>query len=682
MNKNIFGKIMMLIAPMFFVACTSYSGFELPAIISDGMVIQQNSNITFWGKAMPGTHVALHTDWDMSVTTTAQLDSTWELTFATRASDGMKHKLTFVLADTTVVLDDVLVGEVWLAAGQSNMEMPMEGWGNDTVADAKKFIETSEDDMLRYFTVERRIQFNEGGDIRGRWTKANPNTTPTMGAVAYLYGRIMRDSLNVPIGIVNASWGGTPIESWMSSSSLKDDPDFSSQVESFSTIAEELRQYKEWLKVLPSVDVEMRYDKNVDPLELINIDDEFAVLSSENFEAWDDITLPIYWESLPLFGEFDGVVWFAKEVQIPRSWLGKKMTLNLGPIDDRDVTFINGMCVGRHDKDGDYTKFRSYEVPSQYVKKSVVNIVVRVTDTKGYGGFSAKRHEMSLSTPEGDKISLAGDWKYRVSAELMDGNLYLFNMQKNQFNSRPRATKSLNQMSPTSIYNGMIEPLRRLSYAGFLWYQGETNVDRDDALQYERLLKKFLTSIRESFNAPDMPIYVMQIAPWEYTGCDETPGGKVRIAQYKVVKSMSNCMLIPTLDLGSSTNIHPCDKWSLAMRIARVALNNQYGFTHTAMGPMVRSASAVGPLVIMTFDNAKYLVYDSLKPNLFEVADESMEFFPADVVVRDNELTLFSHLVSSPVVVRYAVKNCVEPTLYNELGCPAPSFEERVSEKQ
>lgn len=678
MKRNIIKRLHLLLLPLLAVACTSRSEFSLPNLISDGMIIQQNSNITFWGNAMPGSRITLHTDWDMAVSTTAKMDSTWELTFASRSADGVKHKLTFSLSDTTVVLNDVLIGEVWLAAGQSNMEMPMTGWGNDSVADAKSFVETSEDDMLRYFGVERRFQFKENGNVRGLWVKANPKTTADMGALAYLYARNLRDSLKVPIGIVNASWGGTPIESWMRAEALSDEPDFAVQVKNFDKIAEEMRLYKEWLKILPTVNVERRSDTQKDPLELINIDDEFAILSSGDFETWDNITLPTYWESLPIFGEFDGVVWFAKEVQIPHTWIGKKLTLDLGPVDDRDVTFVNGMCVGRHDKDGEFTTFRSYPIPAQYIKKPTIKIVVRVTDTKGYGGFSAKKHEMSISTPEGDKISLAGEWKYRVSAELMYGNLHIFNMRTNQFDTRPRASVSLSQMSPTAIYNGMIEPLKKMTFAGLLWYQGETNVDREDAKQYERLLSKFLTSTRQMFNNPNLPIYVVQIAPWEYTGCNKTAAGEVRIAQYKATKNMANTCLIPTLDLGSEICIHPSDKWSLAKRISRAVLGYQYGFKHTACGPMLKGASLVGPLVVLSFDNVKLLVHDTQKPNLFEIAGSDMEFFPANVVVSDHELTLFSHLVSDPVAVRYAAKNCVEPTLFNEIGLPIGSFEEQV----
>ena len=444
----------------------------------------------------------------------------------------------------------------------------------------------------------------------------------------------------------------------------------------FETLEEkEQEQYKEWLNMLPTVDVQVNYNTNTDPLELITINDEFMVLSYENFDSWDTINLPQYWESLPIFGEFDGVVWFVKEVQIPRSWLGKKLKLDLGPIDDRDVTFVNSICVGRHDKDSEYSIHRSYDVPAQYIKKTTIKIAVRVTDTHGHGGFAGNKFDMKLSTPDGDKISLAGKWKYKVTAELMDGYLHLFNMQNNQFATRPKPSTSLNQMFPTSLYNGMIEPIKRISFAGMVWYQGESNVEREDHLQYERLLKKFLPCMRETFNKPNMPIYVIQIAPWEYTGNDKLPGGLLRIAQYKATKDEPNTTLIPSIDLGSMTTAHPSKKWTLANRLTKSVLCNQYGFKHIDQVPVIKHAKTMGSLMTITFDNANQLFNDPDKPNLFEIADETMDFFSANVVVNDNEITVFSHLVSEPVVVRYASKNYVEPTLYNEIGLPAPSFE-------
>lgn len=671
-------KVYMLFAPLLFAACTTPSGFELPNIISDGMVIQQNSNITFWGKAFPGTRITMHTDWDMAVSTTAKTDSTWELQFATKTSDTLSHQLKFELSDTIVTLDNVLIGEVWLASGQSNMEMPMEGWGNDSVANAKELIKNSKDKLLRYFNVERRFQFKEEGDIRGRWQEANENTTAKMSATAYLYAKTLRDSLNVPIGIINASWGGTPIESWIDSSTLIKDEDFTEDVKNFKVVAEEMKLYKEWLKMLPKVNVEIKHDDQKDPLEIINIDDEFAILSTGDYETWDTIQLPVYWETLPMFGEFDGVVWFAKQVQIPPSWIGQKLQLNLGPIDDRDVTFVNGMCVGRHDVDGVFTAFRSYEIPPQYVKKTSIKIVVRVTDTKGYGGFSAYKHEMTISNQRGDIIPISGKWNYRVSAELVDGNLYLFNTRNNQFALRPRPSKTLNQMSPTAIYNGMIEPLKKVSLAGVIWYQGETNVDKENHLQYERLLKNFFDCWRKTFNNANLPIYVVQIAPWEYTGCDKIEAGLIRAAQHKATSQTRNTYLIPTLDLGSELTIHPSNKTAVAERLANTALCKQYGYNdNIPLYPTIRKVSIVGPLIVITYDNAKMLMNNAELPNLFEIANESMEFIPANVIVRDNEVSLFSHLISDPVVFRYAIKNCVTPTLFNEYGLPAATVEER-----
>lgn len=661
--------ILILSALMMLAGCSNESHLRLPEIISDGMVLQQNSEVKFWGTALPGSRVRINTDWDLRVSATASLDSIWEVSVVTPRTDGQSHQVEISSSDTTIVINDILFGEVWFANGQSNMEMPLSGWANDTICGAHDVISKANDNLLRMFKVERQTSLSENCEVHGQWEKTTQQTAPQFSAVAYFYARMLRDSLNVPIGVVNASWGGTPCEAWTCSKQLGQERDFGEFIERMPQIKEKQEEYKNYLKNLPSTS-----------LQNLFTDDfgfEYIAESESTFENWSTMELPTAWERTKL-GQFDGVVWFVKKLNIPSSWVGHNLRLNLGAIDDCDMTFVNGIKIGEHILQNDYLTPRLYEIPARYIKGTELTIAVKVIDRGGLGGFTSymiDNNALRLIKSNKEFIDLSGEWLYCVAGEISDSEVVKFDIMANTFPEATRPSEMPEQSMPTTLYNGMISPISRYKISGVIMYQGESNVGR--AQQYLRLMKCYVDCIRNTFGNPSLPIIYTQIAPWTYGGGEgrKAAAANLREAQRRFATENENCYMISTLDLGSRATIHPSHKLEVGERLARAALNKVYGLdTFTAFGPQIKSISESSPLIIISFDNVKELRLLQSDRSCFEVAGDDGEFYSATVFAKGKELSLFSHIVAHPKYVRYAYADYVDAVLFNEVGLPAPSF--------
>lgn len=663
--------IPILISVVTLSACEVKYHLDLAPVFSDGMILKQNSMVVIAGNATPGADIDLYTDWGIKFSAVAQPDSRWTIEMPTPRADMKPHQLVFSMADTTVTIKDIYLGEVWIASGQSNMEMPLSGWPTDSVQYSAETIANAEDSLLRFFTVEKRISLQPETDTPGSWQRSSPATAGQFSATAYFFARMLRDSLQVPVGILSAYWGGTPIEAWIRSECLAEDVDFASRVISPEQAAEELNAHFAWLASLPNIDTRTTPEGD-DPLTSICVGDEYVSQADFRYDDWDEMNLPGYWEADSL-GEFDGVVWFVKTVTIPDAWLNKELTMYLGAIDDRDVTYVNGIQIGTHHAATDYNVPREYTVPASLTNRNQLTIAVRVLDSTGNGGFVGCDGGMRLQRKPKDAIPLDGEWKYRVAGEFYSDKLAIFDLSQNQFASHPRPTMPLTVNTATVLFNGMIYPLAGVPVSGVIWYQGEANVGR--ANQYVRLMHRLADSWHQTFRNDKLPFFYAQIAPWSYSEPDGTSSANLREAQRRAADEIDGAAMISTLDLGSPLTIHPCYKQPVGERLARLALNHVYSYDNVATdGPVLRKAEAAGQLFLLEFDNADGLNIDFDKPNLFEIAGEDGEFYSATALAKDNKVTLFSHAVPKPVAVRYAHKNYVDATLFNGAGYPAASF--------
>lgn len=653
-------------------SCARESRLELPAIISNGMVIQQNSNMTFWGRALPGSFVTIHTDWDLTVKATASPDSIWSVSFPTIAADNKPHQIAISTSDTAVVINDILLGEVWLASGQDNMRMPLAGWTQDSVVNSAQYIAEANDKYLRMFDMDRRISWRKEFDIRGQWNSTTPENAPLFGAAAYFFAKALRDSLNVPVGVINNSVGSTPCEAWVSDEMLKQSVYFGHKVSDLDARANEMDKYTSWLRSLPRINIQNNFDHER-RLAVIDVNDEFVTLAMPQYDSWSEMTLPKFWDD-DVLGDFDGIVWFVKEVIIPDAWVGKSLSLHLGAIDDCDKTYVNGVCVGSHHHTGEYGIQREYKIPARYVKNTVLTIAVRVTDTGGEGGFAGAIDEDGMCVKYGnEKVSIEGAWKFRPAGEFYENSLVLFDPVGDVFASRPTPSLFLTHRSPSAIYYGMVYPISNYSIAGVIWNQGEVNANQ--TTQYRETFPLLIKSFRKTFKSPNLPFYFAQTPSWQYVNCDSTSLAGVREAQRQVAAETPNVAMFSTLDISDSRTPHPSHKDIEGERYARLALHYTYGFKSvTPSGPVLRDVSSQGQFLNLTFDNAEGLRIEPQGYASFEIAGEDEHYFTATSVVHENTISLFSYAVPNPLYVRYGHRNCSVGTVFNSDNLPAESF--------
>lgn len=649
------------------------SNLQLPALFADQMVLQQQSDVAFWGKANPGSKVKVSGGWGAEQTVKANADSTWTLKLPTTTAGG-PHAVTIVNDDSTLTLNNVLLGEVWLASGQSNMEMPLMGWPpNDTIQGSASAIANANYPNIRMFTVVRNVSESPLSDVVGAWQECTPQNAPNFSATAFFFARKLHAELNVPIGIIHSSWGGTPAESWIKGGLLANDPDFAETISGLEAVKPQMKLYADWLKALPVVDVTPKADGS-DPIVGIDLFDQYCTNPLLDDAGWPVMSLPVLIERTEV-GDFDGALWLRKQVAIPAAWEGKALTLDLGPIDDRDVTFFNGAMIGGTQEGGFWQMNRQYTVPADLVKAGNALVAVRVIDNQGGGGVYGSPDQLRLH-PQGNAkqaVSLAGEWKYKVVAEFKQNTFHLIDPQTDQWANRPKLSVSVGPFTASALYNAMIAPLVPYGIKGAIWYQGEANVGR--AEQYIRLMDMLIKNWRDDFGNAQMPFYMAQLAPWNYSDVKGTSSALLRDAQRRTL-AVPHTGMVSTLDIGNVNNIHPCNKLDVGERMARWALANDYGKTDLPFsGPLYTKMEVADGKVILRFSNTDgglQLKTDVL--NQFEVAGDDGVFVPAVTKVDGETIVVSSDKVKAPTHVRYAFSNGAEASLFNGAGLPAPSF--------
>ncbi|MFA6438186.1 MAG: sialate O-acetylesterase [Bacteriovoracaceae bacterium] len=639
------------------------SSLIVAPLFQDNMVLQQKSAVAFWGKGSPGTHISIKASWGKNAFATVLPDSSWMTKLNTPKAGG---PFMVIISDGTSQqeLRNVLTGEVWICSGQSNMDMPVEGW---PVADSTaNGLQQAYYPNIRIFNVPRALAADPQFNCNGRWQECSPKTVGQFSAVGYFFGKKLHQELKVPIGLIQASWGGTPVEAWTSGKHISQHPDYNNFSETFAKGKIENDTYMKWLESRTVVNVEEQRT-NAD-WRLVNLFDSLISRKEYSDSSWKGMNLPTLWESA--IGNYNGVLWFRKQVEIPQTWRNKELVLELGPIDDYDVTFVNSCKVGAIDTGSGWNKKRVYTIPVEITKDSLLTIAVRVIDVIGGGGIYGEQGDVQIHPKNSEEIiSLAGEWKYSISAEFRNNKLYLFDNTTSELENRPAAGIELSSSVPTSLYNGMIAPLIPFSIRGALWYQGETNTGNPEA--YKTLFPLMIKNWREDWKNM-FPFYFVQLAPFQYG--ERTQSQRLREAQLQTLSVPKTGMAV-TLDIGDSADVHPKDKQSVGERLARWALKNDYGKKVTVSGPLYTGSVTSGDTMVLSF---KYS--DGLTMKLhhdrtyFQIAGADSLFQEALVTVKKNKLFVYSADVKNPLAVRYGWGNVVYGTLFNKEGLPAPSF--------
>ncbi len=641
-------KKLLCIKGVFMLCClfalSAKADIKLPSLLSDGMVLQRHAKVPIWGDADPHTSISIQGSWmKEAVRVRSDEHGSWEVKIKTLGAGGPFSIV--IQGKEKITLQDVWIGEVWVCSGQSNMEMPVQGWAGAPILHSEETIQAAHYPDIHFFTVPRKIAVRPQKDCQGVWESCTPETVKEFSATAYFFGKALYQKLKVPIGLIHSSWGGTVAEAWTSRAGLHRLGGFEQALEKLTAMA-------------PHVAAIKAKDKQNQKLWEEQMQEINAAYAKVNFndDTWKKMTLPVHWEEAGHPG-LDGIVWFRKKIDIPASWAGKDLQLDLGPIDDEDITWFNGVRVGGIQQEGFWSKKRAYVVPGKLVKAGDNVIAVRVTDLQGGGGIYGKEDTMRLYPVEKKEekgIRLSGEWRYKIAVV----------RKKTQLINSPN--------TPTVLYNGMIAPVIPYSIRGAIWYQGEANVGR--AVQYAQLFPAMIKDWRNHWAEGEFPFFYVQIAPYPYGG-DGTQSAALREAQ-RLSLRVPNTGMVVTLDIGDTTNIHPANKAEVGRRLSLWALAKVYGKENiTFSGPLFKGMKVKGNKVIVSFTHAdKGLEAKGGKLTYFEVAGADGRFLPAEAAIRGSKVEVYSDKIAHPEAVRYAWKDKAVPHLFNKAGLPASTF--------
>jgi sialate O-acetylesterase len=642
----------------------------MPPLFSDNMVLQRGRASTFWGVGAPGTSVTLAVGASRRpVTTTVRADGSWRLAFQPPAGPG-PHEIRVTAADTVVRIANVLVGEVWLCSGQSNMEMPLSGWPpGSPVAGSDSAITAANQPAMRLFQVTHRLAAMPDPAFGGAWVECTPATAASFGATAFFFGRALHDALGTPVGLIQSTWGGTPVEAWMSREALAAFPEFRDPLRQVTQLDDTLAALNRWLGGHRTLAIDEAVAGR--RWEDVTLGDETYARADFDDRAWRTVGVPGDWEDRGL-GTFDGIAWYRRSVTIPQAWVGHTLTLRLGPIDDMDRTYVNGTLVGGMMGLDHWRTPRVYTVPESLVRGTELGIAVRVVDFMGGGGLWGDGHPVDVFAGDSTAaIPLTGEWRLMPVAEYFAPTLYDYGAPASDFASRPRLPIGLGAGTPTALYNGMLGPLVPFAIRGVTWYQGEENVAR--SASYRRLFSAMIADWRRAFSVPGLPFYYVQIAPFDYG-----PGANsalLREAQLQALRVPNTGMAV-TLDVGDAKDVHPRHKREAGERLAAWALAKTYGRSVPFSGPLYRSMRREPGRIVLEFDAVEggLVLKTGPQGSGFEIAGSDGRFVPAEAQVRGRTLVVSSASIPAPTAVRYAFTDTPTATLFNSAGLPASSF--------
>lgn len=608
-------------------------------IFSSNMVLQKGIENSIWGRADKNEKINVKLN-EKEVKTKANNEGKWIVKLPSMDYGG-PYKLT-ITGKNQVQFTNVMIGEVWVCSGQSNMEFPVSG-----VFNAQEEIAKADFTKIRLFTVPKKVSKNPVPDLEnGEWIECSSNSVSDFSAVGYFFGRKVYQDLNVAVGLIDASWGGTVAETWISSETIKNDVDF---VDSWNELQNtDLSSFEASLKEkvnlvlcgIPNKDngLELNYNK--------------AVLDDSN---WKTIQSPKLWEEQGYKG-FDGIAWYRKTIELDNQQCKSDGILSLGKIDDYDVCWVNGVEVG---KTNAHNIDRIYTVPASILKEGKNVVVLKVTDTGGGGGLYSHAQDVFIALGN-TKTSLAGDWKIKFTEITIENHA----LGPNDY--------------PTLLFNGMVNPILPYGIKGAIWYQGESNASR--AKQYQRVFPNLVTDWRSHWQLGNFPFIWVQLA--NFTEAVELPvestWAELREAQTMTLK-LPNTGMASAIDIGDAKDIHPQNKQEVGRRLALNALKVAYGKDILCAGPTFNGMNVKGHEVTVKFDNAGSGLKVKNKYgyiNGFALSGADGKFFWAEgTLLNNNTIVLHSKEVTVPVAVRYGwADNPDDLNLYNSEGLPANPF--------
>ncbi|MBI1292958.1 hypothetical protein GC173_17240 [bacterium] len=636
------------------------------APFSDHAVLQRGRPLVVWGTDEPGreVQVAVGTARKMVVT---QEKGEWSATFGPLAAGG--PITVTATGSTTATLSNVLIGDVWLCGGQSNMEWPLNlcDGGVEAIAKAGDFPTIRLLRMPHLESAEEQRAF----PTPVSWQIASPESAKDFSGVGWFFGRRISTEVGVPVGLVQVAWGGTRIEPWIGAPGFAKAPALRDihrrQMAQIRQLPSEMQRWElreaEWKASA------VHADPGRDPIT------EGWESPDASADGWDTVGVPFRWQDGG--HAMNGAAWFRLTVDIPETWQNADLELNLGPIDDLDDTWFNGVRIGGMNDPANELSWavkRRYRIPASALRPGQRNTVaIRVWDKTGDGGIMGAAGDYFVRHPLTERtLPLDPTGFFRVEKAIPLPTMNYF-----EFAARYRPRFADPATHPSRLYNGMISPLTPMAVCGAIWYQGESNAD--GAQDYTRLLPALIANWRQAFRNNDMPFYFVQLANF---GSRELQGGRSKWAELREAQrsalSIPGTGMVVTIDVGNPFDIHPRDKQTVGERLADQALAKHYGQELNGgiyEGPLAVGArrQVDGVHVWFTSIGGGLQLKDG-DPRAFEVAGSDGVFRPATARISGETVVVSSPEVRQISTVRYGWADSPDACLFNAEGYPASPF--------
>ena len=600
------------------------------------MVLQRNKKDRIWGWTDPGDKVTVQIG-DTSASAVAGPDRRWQVAFQAPPAGG-PYTVKITAKSQSVELHNVLVGDVWLCTGQSNMEFSMRG-----VLNAKEEIQKANYPKIRFFTVAEHPAYRQTNLVKGKWQAVSPETAARLSAVSYYFARRVQQDIHIPIGLIVDCVGGTTAETWMSEAALRKVGGLDVPLAYLHKLADENapaygNYIMHWYE---------KYDTGLK-------EDWFAPTYDDS--NWKTVNIMHGWAPLGV-PDTPSVVWFRKEITLPDPLPAGHSMLFLGVVDRMDSVWINGRYVGGS---------AWVENPRRYFLRGVLKpgknvFVIRILRLGANGGFMGKPSDLHLQLGDQTNIPLAGEWKAKVSVD-----------------ARPPHPLPISYENwpviPSVLYKGMLEPIGSLAITGAIWYQGESNAKR--GYEYRKVLPALIANWRELFHQGDFPFYIVSLPFNGQRSPTPTDDGwaQIRESQAITAKEVPNTCLAITIDTGDANSVHPRVKEPVGDRLAYCALGQYYGEKIPYQSPTLASWDHENGAILLHFAHADGGLVMKYQPDAFQIAGADHKWYWADAHVFGDTVVVSTSLVQRPIAVRYDWQSNPPVILFNKAGLPAGPF--------
>lgn len=636
-----------LIFSFFIFHFSLVANIRLPRLISDGMILQRDAKVNIWGWADPAESISISID-GKTYECIADANGSWKTTLKAHKAGG-----PFVMelnGKNSLKINNILFGDVWLCSGQSNMELPI----RRVKPLYKDEIEKAENSNIRCFTIPQKYNFKttEADYVGGSWVEVNQKTILDFSAVAYFFSNELYQKYKVPIGLLNASLGGSPIQAWMSEEALNAFPHYLNDGIKYrddqlirETETSETKMVNEWY-----AEANKKDEGQSGHWKLPSVDDT----------DWLTMNVPGYWSETPM-GKVNGAVWFRHEFEISKENVGKSAFLNMGRIVDADSVFINGKFIGNVTYQ--YPP-RWYNVPENVLIEGRNLIVVRVVNNSGRGGFVPdKPYELKIAETV---IDLKGVWKMKLGCTMP-----------------PTPGTTFIRWKPMGLFNAMIAPLVNYNKKGVIWYQGESNTGNPK--EYASLFPTMIYSWRKEFNQKDLPFIYAQLPNFMEAKAEPTESNWAvfRNMQLKSLSVPKTAMTV-NIDLGDWNDIHPMNKKDVSHRLALAAQKIAYNDCKVvSSGPLYKSMKIKSNKIELNFSNtgSGLIAKDGKELKCFAIAGSDKKFVWAKAEIVDDKVIVWSDEIFKPIAVRYAwADNPEGANFFNKEVLPTSPFTTEIGQ--